>query len=203
MIVTSGSVLLIIVIAALAAYPFARLTFPFRDAMFYTVVSGMMLPPHVALIPLLILLNKLNLIGTHLALILPNAAFRLPFAVLLLRSFFLTVSKELEDAAQLDGCSRIGIFWYILLPLARPTLVVVAIFNFVGVWNEYLFALTFVQDRTLKTLPVGLMDFVGEVTTDWVLISAGLVIAAFPVLLAYVLFQKQIISSLMGGALKG
>jgi ABC-type glycerol-3-phosphate transport system permease component len=91
----------------------------------------------------------------------------------------------------------------VMFPLARPTLAVVATFSFVGTWNEFLFALTFIQDRALKTLPIGLMDFVGEVTTDWVLISAGLVIATLPVLLVYIVFQKQIIQSMMGGALRG
>jgi raffinose/stachyose/melibiose transport system permease protein len=202
-IVSAASVLIILLLAALAAYPFARLSFRGRDALFYMVVSGLMIPPHVALIPLMVLLSKLQLLGTRFALILPNVAFGLPFAVLLLRSFFLTVPRDLEDAARLDGCTRAGVFWHVMFPLARPTLAVVATFSFVGTWNEFLFALTFIQERALKTLPIGLMDFVGEVTTDWVLISAGLVIATLPVLIVYIVFQKQIIQSMMGGALRG
>jgi raffinose/stachyose/melibiose transport system permease protein len=130
-------------------------------------------------------------------------AFALPFTTLLIRGFMISIPSELTDAALIDGCSKFGIFFRIILPLSRPIVSVATVIQCVFLWNEYLLALVFVNKRSLMTLPVGLMDFVGEFHTDWVAMAAGLTIATVPMIVLYVTFRKQILQGMTAGALKG
>jgi raffinose/stachyose/melibiose transport system permease protein len=202
-IVSGSSVTLIVIVSSMAAYAFARLTFKLRSPLFYLCLMGLAIPPQIALVPLFIINNKTGIANTYLALIGPDAAFGIPFGILVIRSFMLTLPKELEDAAELDGCSRFALFWRIYLPLSRPALAVVAVFSFVGTWNEFLFALTFVNKPELKTLPVGLMDFIGEFTTQWPLMAAGMVLATIPMIVFYILMQKRLMEAMTTGAVRG
>jgi raffinose/stachyose/melibiose transport system permease protein len=187
----------------MAAYAFSRLKFPGSNVLFYAFLAFYFIPPHIALIPLFFVLKALHLQNTYFVLIGPYVAFALPFSTLLIRGFMVSIPGELVDAALIDGCSKFGIFHRIMLPLSKPVLAVVTVFQFVSCWNEYLFALVFIHKRNLKTLPVGLMDFVGEFHTDWVAMAAGLTIATIPIIVVYVLFQRQIMQGMTAGALKG
>jgi raffinose/stachyose/melibiose transport system permease protein len=123
--------------------------------------------------------------------------------MLLIRGFMVSIPSELTDAALIDGCSKLGIFFRIMLPLSKPVLAVVTVFQFMSFWSEYPFALAFIHNRELKTLPVGLMDFVGEFTTDWGAMAAGLMVATIPVIIIYIAFQRQITQGMTAGAVKG
>ncbi len=203
LIVSSISTFLILLLSSMAAYAFSRLKFPGSNALFYAFLGFYFIPPHIALIPLFFVLKALHLKNTYFVLIGPYVAFALPFSTLLIRGFMVSIPGELIDAALIDGCSKFGIFYRIMLPLSKPVLAVVTVFQFVSCWNEYLFALAFIHKRKLMTLPVGLMDFVGEFHTDWVAMAAGLTIATVPIIVVYVLFQRQIMQGMTAGALKG
>ena len=202
-IVSVVSVVLIVLISAMAAYAFSRLRFRLQKPLFYATLLGLGIPTHIALVPLFVLNLKLHVADTYLALIGPNVAFGIPFGILMIRGFMLTLPRELEEAAEIDGCSRFALFGRIFLPMSQPALAVVAVFAFVGTWNEFLFALTFIHDPAFKTLPIGLMDFVGEFTTQWPLMAAGMVVATVPMIVFYVVLQKRLMEAMTTGALRG
>jgi raffinose/stachyose/melibiose transport system permease protein len=201
--VTTVSVLGILAMATMAGYVFARLRFPLREPLFYFFLAGMMIPVQVTLIPNFVRLRDLGLLDTYWAMILPYIAFQLSVSMFIMRSFFEGIPVELEDAARMDGCSTAGIFWRIMLPLARPAIGTVIIYNFFLVWNELIFALTFTNSPTYRTIPLGLMDFVGQFDTDLGFTFAALSSATVPLLIVYFFAQKQIIKGLTAGAIKG
>ena len=189
-------------IAALAGYAFARLRFRGREVVFYAFLLGMMIPVHVTLIPLNRLLQALRLRDTYLALIAPYVGFALPLSVFVLRGFFEQLPRELEDAARIDGCSRLGVFWHVALPAARPALATVIIFNFVTMWNEFVFALTFLRGTALRTIPLALWEFSDEAGLVMSGTCAALTISVLPLLAVFFLAQKHIVRGLTAGALK-
>lgn len=202
LIVSCSSVALILLVSSMAAFAFSRLQFRFRNPLFYITLLGLGIPPQIALVPLFVINLKLGISNTYLALIGPYVAFNLPFGILIIRSFMLTLPKELEEAAFLDGCNRFTMFWKIFLPLSTPALAVVGVFAFVGTWNEYLFALSFISDAKLKTLTVGLSDFIGEFVTQWPLMASGMVISTLPMILLYILMQDKLAEAMTVGAVK-
>ena len=186
--------------AALAGFAFSRLRFRFAAPIFVLFLLGMMIPVHITLVPLVKLFGSLYppavLVGVY-------AAFALPVSIFILRGFFRQVPVELEEAARVDGCGAWGVFWHICLPLAKPALAVVVIFNFVTIYNEFIFALVFLRKTGQKTLPIGLMDFSGpEGASDIPVKCAALVCAVIPILVVYFLAQRQIIRGLTAGAVK-
>ncbi|MDZ7801855.1 MAG: carbohydrate ABC transporter permease [Trueperaceae bacterium] len=201
LLVTGSAVLIVVSLAALAAYAFARLRFPGRDALFYLFLIGLLLPPQTVIIPLFSLLRDLGLLNTYWALILPYASWPLALTIFMLRSFYRTLPGELEDAARIDGAGLWTTFWHVMLPLVRPALVTMVILNAVNLWNELLFALLFIQEETMRTLPAGLMAFYGYHSVDYKLVFAALSIATVPVLIFYFIFQRQIIAGLTVGSL--
>lgn len=201
LLVTGVSVFVVLALASLAAYAFARLTFPGRDAIYYLFLIGLLLPPQTVVIPLFTLLRDLGLLDTYLALILPYSSWPLALTVYLLRSFYRTLPGELEDAARMDGAGLFATYWHVMLPLVRPALVTMAILNAVNLWNELLFALLFIRDESLRTLPAGLLAFYGYYSVDYKLVFAALSIATVPILLLYFVFQRQIIAGLTVGSL--
>jgi len=200
LIVTVGALLIVVAASVLAAYAFARLRFRFKETLFLLFLTGMMIPIHVTLIPLNRLLAGLK--DTYAVLIGPYAAFALPISVLLLRGAFEAVPVELEEAARMDGCSPLGVFWHVALPLVRPTLATVVIFNFLTMWNEFAIALTLINDPARYTLPRALKAFADEAGVDMGQTAAALCVAVVPMLLVYVVAQKQIIRGLTRGAVK-
>ncbi|HIE52546.1 MAG TPA: carbohydrate ABC transporter permease [Armatimonadetes bacterium] len=185
-----------------AGYAFARLRFRGREVLFYLFLAGMVLPIHITLIPLYTLLERLGLRNTYGALLGPYTAFALPVSILILRGFFAGLPRELEEAAVLDGCSVWGRFWRLALPLSRPAMATVVIFNFVAMWNELVFALTFIDRPHLRTLPLALMEFSAEHGWDLAGVNAALVLAVYPALGVYFLAQRHIIRGLTAGALQ-
>lgn len=191
-------------LAALAGFAFARLRFPGANVLFYVFLLGMMIPVHVTLIPLLRLLSILDLRRTYLALIGPYVGFALPLSIFILRGFFERIPRELEEAARADGCGVPGVFWHVALPAARPALATVVIFNFVTMWNEYVFALVFLDAPELNTIPLALDTFrTGEAGTNMPLTCAGIAISVLPLLVVFLLAQRHIIRGLTAGAVKG
>jgi raffinose/stachyose/melibiose transport system permease protein len=202
LIVTSGSVSLILVVAYMAAYALARYTFRGNELVYLFFLSGLMVPLKLAIIPLLMQLTALGLINTHAGLILVYTAMGLPAAIFILTGFLRTLPAELEDQARIDGASEARIMGSIMLPLARPALVIAGIHNAVPIWNDFFFPLVFLQDERLKTLPQGLTIFMGEFNTDWGVLFAGLTLGALPITLLYILLSRQFIAGLTQGALK-
>lgn len=201
-VVAVSSVALVIFAGSMGAYALSRLRFRFRNSLFYLLLLGLGIPLQVALVPLFIINIRLGIATSLLALIGPNVAFSLPFAIMIIRAQMLTIPGELEEAAILDGCNRFQMFRQIFFPLAMPAISTVAVFTFVGFWNEFLFALAFITESELKTLPIGLYDFVGEFTTNWPLMAAGMVVATVPMVLFYFVMQKRITEAMTVGAIK-
>jgi multiple sugar transport system permease protein/raffinose/stachyose/melibiose transport system permease protein len=193
----------VILIASMAAYAFSRLNFPGKNILFLLLISTMMIPIPGSFIALYVLLNKLHLVNTRLGYILPQINGGLALGIFLLKTFFDDLPKELEDSARIDGCGRLRVYWHIALPLARPAIAVLAIFNILAVWNEYLLAMLVLSDKHLMPLQRGLMVFQGAHITQYPLLMAGIVITILPVLVVYLMLQKHIIKGITAGAVKG
>jgi len=201
--VSTVSVAGIITLSSMSGFVFARIQFRYREALFYVLLAGMMIPVQVTLVPNFVMLRRLNLLDSYAAMILPYIAFQVPVSVFIMRGFFQDIPLELENAARIDGCGTKRIFLSIMLPLSKPALSTIIIFNFFNVWNELIFALTFTNSQDFRTIPVGIMDFVGQFETDYGYIFAALTSASVPLLIVYFFAQKQIIKGLTAGALKG
>jgi putative chitobiose transport system permease protein len=186
---------------SLAAYPLARLTFRGREVIFSLVVSTILIPFQIVMIPLYILTVQLGLRNTYLGLIFPAIASA--FGIFLLRQAFQGVPKELEEAARMDGCSELGIWWFVMLPAIRPALVTLAIFVFIGSWSDFLWPLLILDRPDYYTLPLGVAKLAGSFSLDWRLIAAGSVISIAPILLVFVLMQRYIVPTETGSGVKG
>lgn len=202
-IVTGASVVTTVLLSAMAAYVLTRHRIPFAGAITVFLLGGMMLAPTVALIPLFRLLQSLHLFNTYFALIILYTAYRIPFTVFLIRAYMITLSKEMEDAATVDGASRWQTFWLVIVPLSRPILVSAALLQALFAWNEFVFALVYINDTDLKTLPVGLLAMQGRVLSDWPVLFAALTMAAIPMIVLFLLGQRQFIRGLAEGYGKG
>jgi multiple sugar transport system permease protein len=190
-----------LILASTAAYAFARLRWPGRDYVFYAYLSALMIPWEVTLIPGFVLMRQFGWIDTHLALIVPSIGD--VFGTFLLRQFFLSLPRELEDAARIDGAGYFGVFWWIILPLSRPALAVVAVLGFMGVWNAFLWPLIMLNSTDKFTLPVGLQLLNSQHGTDWTVLMAGDVIALIPVVIVYLAAQKYFVQGITMTAIKG
>jgi multiple sugar transport system permease protein len=190
-----------LITCSLAAYAFARLEFPGRNVLFVLLLSALMIPGQVTIVPLFILVRQLGLYNTHTALILP--ALVNPFGVFLLRQYFITLPKELEDAARVDGANVFTIYWRIILPLSGPVLTTLAILTFVGMWNQYFFPLIMINSPELQVITVGLTLLRGQYGVGALgPIAAALTMAVVPVLIVFLLLQKYIIKSIVSTGLK-
>lgn len=201
LVVTVLSVSLALACSAPAAYVFAKLRVRGALIWFGLIVSGLLLPVHASLIPLFIQSNRLGLANWP-AIIGPYVAFGLPLMVLMLRAYFAGIPDDLLDAARMDGCGHLRTLWHVLLPVARPAIAAVCIFQAAWVWNELPLALVLVKSKLWQILPVGLLNFQGEHSTDWAVVMAGVTISIIPVLVLYFIFQKHIVKGLTAGAVK-
>ncbi|MBQ2612239.1 carbohydrate ABC transporter permease [bacterium] len=191
-----------VIFAAFAGYSFARLKFKWRDGIFVCVLITMLIPPQVNIIPLFFLMRELHLVNTYQALILPGLFGG--FGVFLMRQYFLGFSKDLEDAARIDGCNMLQSFFKIALPLAIPTVATLAIFTFVTTWNSFLWPLIITNSESMRTLPVGLAIFRGSFReiTLWGELLACSVICTIPVIIVFLLGKKYFINDIMQGGVK-
>ena len=197
------NVAIVLVTATLAGYAFARFEFPGRDWIFYVFLAAMMIPGQAILIPMFQYLKSLDLLNTHVGLALSMTGGAISFATFLMRAFFRTLPFELGDAGKIDGCTEWGVFWHVYLPLARPGIATVLIFQFMGVWNEFMFSTTFLISPKLKTIQPALYQVIGRYSVDYTALSAGLLLAILPILIVFLLLQKQFIKGLTAGAFKG
>jgi multiple sugar transport system permease protein len=202
MIVSLTTTALGVLIAVPAAYAFSRFQFPGRDVLFFAVLVRNMFPVVVFLIPLFILMRTLHLVNTHLSLILTYMTFGLPLSIWLLKGFYDNIPEELERSARIDGASRFKAFWLIIMPLSSPGIIATAIYVFIGAWNEYVYALTFLNSESLLTLPVGLQHFFTEFATNWPGLMAAAFIMSVPVVVMFMILQKQFVRALTEGAVK-
>lgn len=193
----------IVVVASLAAFAFSRLYFPGRDAIFYMFVAAMMIPLPGSFVPLFVMMNKMHLINTRFGYILCMINVGLSLSILLLKTFFDKMPLDLEDAARIDGCNRMQIWWHVALPLARPALAVIVIYNSLNVWNEYILASLLLNDKNLMPLQKGLMVFNGAYQVDYPVLMAGLTMTALPIVVIYLMMQKHIVKGLSSGAVVG
>lgn len=195
--VTVGQVLT----SAMAAYAFARLRFPGRDKLFFGYLATMMIPGSVTMIPVFILCKLFGLIDTYQGLILPGIFSA--YGTFMLRQFFMSLPRDLEDAAKIDGCSLFGIFWKVTLPLSKPALATLTTFTFMGSWGSFLWPLIITNSDEYRTLPIGLACFKGLYVTEYNLLMAASVVALLPVILVFVRAQKYFIEGIQLGAIKG
>ncbi|MCR9135129.1 MAG: carbohydrate ABC transporter permease [Alphaproteobacteria bacterium] len=196
--VTFLSVALIVVISGLAAYALTRMQGGWSKLTYLLIVAGFAIPMQAVLVPLFQIISGAGMLNSRLALVLPYAAYGIPFTVILFYAFFLDFPRELEEAARLDGCTRFQTFMRIILPLSGPAIASAAIFQSVFIWNEFILALLILTQPDLKTLPVGILELQGEFTADWPAVMAGLSLATLPLLLVFVLAQKYFVRSLAG-----
>lgn len=193
----------IVIVSSLAAFAFSRLKFPGRDIFFYMFVIAMMIPLPGSFVPLFVLMNKLGMANTKIGYILCMINVGLSLSIILLKTFFDKMPSDLEDAARIDGCTKLQIWWNVALPLARPAVAVIVIFNSLNVWNEYILAQLLLSDTKHMPLQRGLMEFGGVHGVDYPLLMAGLTISAVPIILLYLAMQKHIIKGLSSGAVVG
>jgi len=197
-----GSTLGVVTLGAMAASVLARYTFRGREALYAYFTMGLLFPAAAGILPLYLLLRDLNLANTYLGVIIPQVAFQLPITIVVLRPFLAAIPGELEDAAAIDGASRLGFMWRILLPLSRPALVTVAVLAFVASWNSFLLPLLVLQSDSLQTLPLGVQNFSAEHSQDTAGILAFTSLAMLPALIFFGFAERHIVGGLQG-AVKG
>lgn len=200
---TAAVVLAIVIISSMAAYAFSRLRFKGRKFLFMMFMAAMMIPIPGSFVALYILLNKLHLRDTPIGYILCMINVGLSVSIFLFKTFFDKIPQELEDAARIDGCSKFGTWWHVALPLAKPVLAVVVVFNALNVWNEYVLALIIFDSPRHMPLQVALQAFQGEFVTNYPLLMAGLTITALPIIIVYLLMQKYIVKGVASQELFG
>ena len=201
--VATATALLVTSLTTMMAYAFARFEFRGKAALFYSMLAMMMVPGVVLLIPQFLMSSNLGLLNSLPGLILVYSAGPLAFNTFLLRGFFENLPRELEESAVIDGASHFTIFFRIMLPLAAPAVSTVAVFSFLGAWDEYVLALNFLTSESLRTLPVALANFRGAHTTNWGLVFAGSLVAVVPTVLLFIFFQRYLIKGLTRGAVSG
>ncbi len=196
--VTAMSVAVIVIVSGMAAYVLARTDNRWLNLIYLMIVAGFAVPVQAVLVPVFQMVSGAGMLNSHFAIVLPYAAYGIPFTTILFYAFFLDFPRELEEAARLDGCGRMQIFFRVILPLSGPAIASAAIFQSVFIWNEFVLALLMLTRPALKTLPVGILQLTGEYTADWSAIMAGLSIAIVPILFVFVLAQKYFVRSLAG-----
>ncbi len=202
-IVVAVSLILMLIIAACAAYPLSRMKFKMRGLIYAGIVAMMSIPMHVTLIPIFKMTTKMGLYDSLRSLIGPYVTFALPMSVFILTAFMMTIPKEVEESAEIDGCNKYRNFFSIILPLSKSGLSTLAIYNGVSMWNEFAFANTLLQTPAHKTLPLALGQFKGEHAMDIPIILSVLVLSVLPMIILFIVFQDKLVKGMMAGAVKG
>jgi multiple sugar transport system permease protein len=201
--VAVGSTVVSLAVAALAAYAIARLNLKRRQLILTCIVASSMFPLVTLLVPIFETMRAAGLLNTYTALILPYTVLNLPVCTLVLVGFFQSIPKDLENAAMIDGCTRLGALWRVVVPLAAPGVFTAGILAFVNAWDEFLLALSLNASAAMRTLPVGITLYQGEFTFPWPIISAALIVAIVPVAVLIAAFQERVVGGLTQGGLKG
>ncbi|WP_078552463.1 carbohydrate ABC transporter permease [Bacillus alkalicellulosilyticus] len=199
-----SSSIVTIFIGAMAAFALSRLKFKKANFLIYQYfLLGLLIPVNALLIPLYLIVNDLYLYGSHWALILTYTAFNLPITIFILVSFMVHFPSELEEAGIIDGCGIFRLFWNVLLPITRPALATVLILNLLNNWNEFILALLFNSNQQMRTVPVGLANFASQYQVNYATLSAGALLTIFPIIVMFIVLQKQVIEGMSAGAVKG
>jgi len=202
-IVTVVSILILTFVCLIAGYAIAKIKFPGKNLLIIFLIGLIGIPIHSLIIPLYYFIARMGLLSTLWGLILPYIAFGIPFSVLMLQTYFRQFPDELIEAAMIDGCSHLRLFFTVVVPISLGAISTVLIVNFISIWNEFLFSLVINRDNAAKTLTVGIMGFKGQYVTDWGPYLAGLVIAVVPSIIFYAIFHRNIIKGMTAGSLKG
>jgi len=202
--ITAVCVTIIILLSAMASFALSRLKFRGRITVLFLFISGLFVPAALLLLPLFLMLQDLHILGSYVGLIPVYVAYSFPFTVFVLVPFFNVIPQDLEEAAFLDGASYYQVFWKIMIPLAKPGLIVATIFNIFGIWNEFVLGYVLISKKSLKTLPLGLADILMKqhYTADYGKLFAAIFIALAPVAIFYVIFQRKLTGRLLEGAIK-
>jgi ABC-type glycerol-3-phosphate transport system permease component len=203
LIVAGVTTVICVVVAGMAAYALARLQIPFKRTLLMLILTTQMFPLVVLIIPLFVLMRNADLIGTYQGLVVAYLAFTVPLAIWIMRGFIVTIPEELEHAAMIDGATRVGAMFRVILPIAAPGLVATATLSFIAAWNEFMLALTFMNEEDRKTLPLILQSFVGRGDTDWGAVMATSVIYTLPVVIFFLLLRRRLMLGMTAGAVKG
>jgi ABC-type glycerol-3-phosphate transport system permease component len=203
LIIAGATTLICVVVAGMAAYALARLDIPLKRTLLMLILTTQMFPLVVLIIPLFVLMRNADLIGTYQGLVITYLAFTVPLAIWIMRGFIVTIPEELEHAAMIDGATRVGAMFRVILPIAGPGLVATATLSFIAAWNEFMLALTFMNEEQRKTLPLVLQSFVGRGDTDWGAVMATSVIYTLPVVIFFLLLRKRLMLGMTAGAVKG
>jgi raffinose/stachyose/melibiose transport system permease protein len=201
--VSATSVVLTILIGFITGYFLSRFSFKGRNVLYTMFLFGMLVPVYGLLVPLFIEYRNLHLLDHRLSLVLPEVTFALPLVIFLIESFMKSIPIEMEEAAYVDGASLVSTLFRIVFPMCRPVLSTCIIISFLNIWNEFPFALILINTQELKTIPVGLTNFVGQYTVNYPQLMAGIVVSILPVILVYLLLYKRIIQGMVAGAVKG
>jgi multiple sugar transport system permease protein len=191
------------VISTMAAYAFSRFRFPGRDVIAFLILATQMFPLVTGIIPLYLVFTKIGLINTYWCLLIAYVAFTIPFCTWMLKGFFDTIPKEIEEAALIDGCSRMQILTTIVLPMSKPAIVATGVFCFILSWNEFLYATVFTTSDSVRTLPAALGQMIGQGYTQWGSLNAAGIMTTIPVVIFFMFFQRHLVSGLTAGAVKG
>ncbi|MFW5987910.1 MAG: carbohydrate ABC transporter permease [bacterium] len=202
-IVTFFTVISVVLFASMAGYIFAKIKFPGRNILFIIFIASLTIPPQVTIIPLFLQLRDMSLLNTRTGLIFSYIGLGMAFSIFLMRAFFQTMPDALRESAIIDGASEFQVFWKIMLPMAKPGIATITIFQFVNTWNEFMYATTFIQKTSLRTLQPAIRSLVGRYSTNWSALSAAMVLGVLPILAIFLIMQKQFIAGLTAGALKG
>jgi raffinose/stachyose/melibiose transport system permease protein len=201
--VLAVSLALLLFLSAFAAYPLSRMKFMLNKPIFGAIVAAMSIPIHITLIPVFIMTIRFNMYDKVYALIGPNVAFNLPISIFILTTFMQGISKEMEEAAEIDGCGKFMTFFKILFPLSKPGLATLAIYNGVVIWNEFVFAMVLTQSQDARTLPLAIWEYQGQYSINTPLIMTLLVLSCLPVIILYIFGQDKLVKGMMAGAVKG
>ena len=203
LIISISDVMAMMIVAPLAGYAFGRMRFPGQRLLMVVFLTGLTIPVAAIIIPLYLIMRDFGLINTYGAVIVADVALAAPIFIFIMRAAFRDLPGELEDAARIDGASEFGIFWYVMLPLAKPALLTLVLLEFLWSWNDLLLPLVFLTSDALRTLPVGMLFYRGRFSVDYGLMSAGVLIISVPVIIMFLIFQNSFVKGLTGGALKG
>lgn len=202
-IIAVAAVAIAVFFSTMVSYAIARMKWKLSKAALNIFMLGMMIPVYATIVPLFSIFNKIGILNTHMAVIIPHVAFGFPMAIFILTGFLATIPGELEEAAVMDGCSMYRIFFQIIMPISKSSIVTVAVVVFINVWNDLLLPQIFLTDQSKMTLPVGLAEFQGQYSTDYASMIAAVVITIIPSIIVYILLHKNIMEGMVAGAIKG
>ncbi|MCS7463819.1 carbohydrate ABC transporter permease [Paenibacillus doosanensis] len=200
--ITAISVILVLLVSSMAAFYVARYSFRWNGMVLFFFMLGLMLPMKLAISPLYMMMLKLGLLDTHLALMIVYVAGHISFAVFVFYGFFRTLPKDLDQSARIDGCNDFQVYYKIVLPLMRPALATVSIVDSIGIWNDFFYPLIFIKSTELGTIPLGMLTLFGEYDTDWNLLFCGLTLSSLPLIIAFLFASRQFIEGMTTGAVK-